>query len=355
MSKHPSQEEDSQVKNRNAQRRSVVVMLAAGLIAAAQVAGAADAIQERTIRWGHLQNKDHPVSAGTNKFAQVVEQKSGGKIKVREFASSSLGSETQQQSALQGGTQEMMSASTTTLVGIVKEFGVLDFPFLFANEREADAFLDGPIGKRLLDRLPEHRLVGLAYWENGFRNVTNSKRPITKPEDLAGLKIRVMQNPVYLETFRAVDANPVPMAFGELFTALETKTVDAQENPYSIILGNKFNEVQKYLSITRHTYNAFIVLMSKQFWDTLSPTEKQIMQEAAAEARTYERQVARAAASKDLETLKAKGMAVNELSPAELARMRALLQPVSDKFAASYDPAFMRDFNAEMDRIRTMK
>jgi tripartite ATP-independent transporter DctP family solute receptor len=294
------------------------------------------------------------VSAGANKFAQVVEQKSGGKIKVREFPNSSLGSEMQQQSALQGGTQEMMSASTTTLVGIVKEFGVLDFPFLFANEKQADATLDGPIGARLLERLPEHGLIGLAYWENGFRNVTNSKRPITRAEDLAGLKIRVMQNPVYMDTFKTVNANPVPMAFGELFTALETKTVDAQENPYSIILGNKFNEVQKYLSVTRHSYNAFIVLMSKQFWDKLSPAEKQIMQDAAAEARSYERQVARAAADRDLAALKAKGMEVNELSPAEVARMRELLKPVSEKFAATYDPAFMRDFNAEMARVRKM-
>src|SRR5499427_6353606 len=323
------------------------------VLLAAQAVWAQD-IQERTIRWGHLQPKDHPVSAGANKFAQVVEQKSGGKIKVREFPNSSLGSEIQQQSALQGGTQEMMSASTTTLVGIVKEFGVFDFPFLFANEKQADALLDGPIGKRLLERLPEHGLVGLAYWENGFRNVTNSKRPITRAEDLEGLKIRVMQNPVYLEAFKTVHANPVPMAFGELFTALETKTVDAQENPYSIILGNKFDEVQKYLSITRHSYNAFIILMSKQFWDKLSPTEKRIMQEAAVEARAFEREVSRAESAKALAALKAKGMEVNELSPAEIARMRELLKPVSEKFAATYDPAFMRDFNAEMARVRKM-
>ena len=325
----------------------------AALLFAAQIASAQD-IQDRTLRWGHLQPKDHPVSAGANKFAQVVEQKSGGKIKVKEFPNSSLGSELQQQAALQGGTQEMMSASTTTLVGIVKEFGVLDFPFLFADEKQADAMLDGPIGKRLLDRLPEHGLVGLAYWENGFRNVTNSKRPITRAEDLEGLKIRVMQNPVYLETFRTVHANPVPMAFGELFTALESRTVDAQENPYSIILGNKFNEVQKYLSITRHSYNAFIVLVSKKTWDTMSPAERRIMQEAAVEARAYERQVARAAADRDLAELKAKGMQVNELAPAELARMREILKPVSDKFAATYDPAFMRDFNTEMERIRKL-
>jgi len=331
--------------------KKTILALLTGALCMSQAAVA----QERTIRWGHLQNKDHPVSAGANKFGQVVEKNSGGKLKFREFPSSSLGSESQQQSALQGGTQEMMSASTTTLAGIVKEFGVFDFSFLFANEREADAMLDGPIGKRLLERLPAHGLVGLAYWENGFRNVTNSKRPITKYEDLAGLKIRVMQNPVYLETFKAVDANPVPMAFGELFTALETKTVDAQENPYSIILGNKFNEVQKYLTVTRHTYNSFIVLMSKKFWDSLPAADKKIVQDAAIEARTYERQVSRAAASKDLEALKAKGMQVNELSPTELGRMRTMLKPVADKFAASYDPAFMRDFNAEMDRIRKMK
>jgi tripartite ATP-independent transporter DctP family solute receptor len=326
--------------------------LAAGLITVAQLAWPADAIQDRTIRWGHLQNKDHPVSAGTQKFAQIVDQKSGGKLKVREFPNSSLGSELQQQSALQGGTQEMMSASTTTLVGIVKEFGVFDFPFLFANEKEADAMLDGPIGKRLLDRLPEHGLVGLAYWENGFRNVTNSKRPITRAEDLDGLKIRVMQNPVYMQAFKTVHANPVPMAFGELFTALETRTVDAQENPYSIILANKFNEVQKYLSITRHSYNTFIVLVSKKFWDQLSPTEQQILQSAAIEARTFERDLSRSESAKALAELKAKGMAVNEVAPAEIARMRQMLKPVSEEFAASYDPAFMRDFNAEMDRVR---
>jgi TRAP-type transport system periplasmic protein len=332
-------------------RRLALAAAATCLFAIGQ-AQAADDIQERTIRWGHLQGTDHPLSFGVHKFIELVARKSGGKLKVREFPNSALGSETQEQSALQGGTQEMMSASTTTLAGIVKEFGVLDFSFLFANEAQADALLDGPIGKRLLDRLPEHGLVGLAYWENGFRNVTNSKRPITRPEDLAGLKIRVMQNPVYLETFKAVDANPIPMAFGELFTALETKTVDAQENPYSIILANKFNEVQKYLTVTRHTYNSFIVLASKKFWDKLSPREQQILRDSAREAGIYERQVSRASSGKALAELKAKGMQVNELSAAELTRMRTLLKPVSDKFAASYDPAFMRDFNAEMARIR---
>jgi len=252
-------------------RPGMILTLCAAALFAAQTVVAADDIKERTIRWGHLQNKDHPVSFGVNKFAELVAQKSGGKLKVREFGNSSLGSEIQEQAALQGGTQEMMSASTTTLAGIVKEMGVFDFPFLFANEAEADAMLDGPIGKRLADMLPAHGLVSPAYWENGFRYVTNSKRPINRPEDLDGLKIRVMPNPVYIETFKTMKANPVPLPFGELFTAMETRTVDAQENPYPIIAANKFNEVQKYLSNTRHSYNAFIVLISKKFWDSLSP------------------------------------------------------------------------------------
>jgi tripartite ATP-independent transporter DctP family solute receptor len=326
-------------------------LLFAGIFCIASSAGAAD-IQERTIRWGHLLNKDHPLSKGVQKFAELAAAKSGGKLKVKEFTSSQLGNEIQQQSALQGGTQEMMSAATSTLAGIEKDFGILDFPFVFATEKEAEQLLDGPFGKKLMDKLPQHGLIGLGFFENGFRNVTNSKRPITKPEDLDGIKIRVMPNPVYMEAFKAVKANPVPLAFGELFTALETRAVDAQENPYGIILSNKFNEVQKYLSVTNHSYNAFAVIVSKKFWDKLSPTEQRILQESAHEARAYQRQVSRADSEKSLAELRARGMAVNVLPASEIARMRQQVQPVVDKFAASYDPAIVREFYAEIQNIR---
>jgi tripartite ATP-independent transporter DctP family solute receptor len=337
--------------SKNGIRFKLVSALLCASMCAVPFASAQD-VQERTIRWGHLLNKDHPLSMGVQKFAELASAKSGGKIKVREFTSSQLGSELQQQSALQGGTQEMMSAATSTLAGIVKEFGILDFPFVFSNEREAELLLDGPFGKKLQDRLTEHGLVGLGFFENGFRNVTNSKRPIARSEDFDGIKIRVMPNPVYLETFKAVKANPIPLAFGELFTAMETRAVDAQENPYSIILSNKYHEVQKYLSVTRHTYNAFIMLVSKKFWDKLSPTEQRILQESAVEARAYQRQVARASSDKALAELKAKGMAVNELSNAEVVRIRQQTKPVTDKFAATYDQALVRDFYAEIEKIR---
>src|SRR5678815_6196227 len=191
------------------------------LLATGSVALAQD-IQERTIRFGHLNNADHPTSAGVKKFAEIVAAKSGGKIKVQEFPSSQLGNELQQQAALQGGVQEMLVASTTSLNGIVKEFGLLDFPFLFANAKQADAMVDGPLGKALAARLPEKGVIVLGVFDLGFRNVTNSKRPITKGADLEGLKLRVIPNPVFLETFKTFNANPMPMAFAELYGALES-------------------------------------------------------------------------------------------------------------------------------------
>ena len=180
----------------------------------------------------------------------------------------------------------MQSPATTSLVGIVKDYGLIDFPFIVSTPEQADALLDGPLGTALLEKLPEKGLIGLGYWDLGFRNVTNSRRPITRGEDLSGIKIRVIPNPVYLETFRTFGANPVPMSFSELYTALETGTVDGQENPFLVILSNKLNEVQKYLSITNHTYSTNIILVSRKFWDKLSPAEQKIMREAALEDAT---------------------------------------------------------------------
>jgi tripartite ATP-independent transporter DctP family solute receptor len=335
----------------------IIASAALGLAIAATGIGPATSqtIQERTIRWGHLNNTDHPVSKGVQKFTELVAAKSGGKLKVKEFPANQLGSEMQQQSALRAGTQEMQSPATTSLVGIVKDYGLIDFPFIVSTPQQADALLDGPLGTALLAKLPEKGLVGLGYWDLGFRNVTNSKRPITKGEDLDGIKIRVIPNPVYLETFKAFNANPVPMSFSELYTALETRTVDGQENPFSVILSNKFYEVQKYLSVTNHTYSTNIILVSKKFWDTLSADEQKILQDAAVEARDYQRKVSREQAQSAIADLKAKGMAVNDIAPAELAKMREKTTPIAQKFSAEYDPEIVKLFNAELDRVHALK
>jgi TRAP-type transport system periplasmic protein len=324
------------------------VSLCAVLVEAPAVAQ----VQERTIRWGHLNNTDHPVSFGVQKFAEVLAAKSGGKLKIREFAASQLGSEMQQQSAVRGGTQEILSASTTSLASVVKDIGLFDFPFIVSTFEQAEALAQGPFGKAMLDTLPEKGLIGLGYWGLGFRNATNSSRPITKVEDFAGLKLRVIPNPVYLETFKALKANPVPMAFGELYTALENRTVDGQENPYSVILSNKFFEVQKYLSATNHTFTQNIIIVSKKFWDGLSPEEQKMLRDTFAETRQYQRDQTVEAAEKSLAELKAKGMQFNDIAPAEYARMQEATKGVIEKFSGEYDPARVKLFTEELARIR---
>jgi TRAP-type transport system periplasmic protein len=332
-------------------KHSAFIACLAALLAWAPV----QAQEQRTIRFGHLNNPDHPISLGVKRFAEIVAAKSGGKLVVQEFPASALGNELQQQSALQGGIQEMTAPAPSSLAGIVKEFGLLDFPFVVSTPQQADALTDGQVGKLLFAKLPEKGLVGLAFWDLGFRNVTNSKRPITRVEDFDGLKLRVIPNPVFLETFKTFRANPVPMPFAELYSALETKAVDGQENPFAVILSNKIFEVQKFLSVTNHVYTANTILVSKIFWDRCSAAEQKLLQEAALEARDYERKLSRETAQKALSELKAKGMQVNEIAPAELERMRQMMQPVYDKFTAAYDPEVVKAFRAELDKIRARK
>lgn len=337
--------------------RSLYVLSAivAGTFVAPLNAAFAQEIQERTIRFGHLNNADHPVSFGVKKFAEIVAAKSGGKIQVKEFPSNQLGTEQQQTQALRAGTQEMQSPATTSLVGLAKDLGVIDFPFAVSTYPQGFALVDGPLGDALLKKLPAKGLVGLGYWDLGFRNATNSKHPIAKLEDFNGLKLRVIPNPVFLETFQALKAVPLPLSFSELYTALETKAVDGQENPFAVIRSNKFYEVQKYVSATNHVYAANIIIVSKVFWDKLSATEQKIIREAVLEARDYQREVSVAAARKAVSELKEAGMEYNEVSPAEQARMRAAVKPVIDKFMASYDPEIQKLYASEIARVQQAK
>jgi TRAP-type transport system periplasmic protein len=249
----------------------------------------------------------------------------------------------------------MMVGSTATLVGITKEMALWDTPFLFNNAKEADTVLDGPIGTKVMDKLQDKGLVGLAYWENGFRNLTNSKRPVTKMEDLDGIKLRVMQNNVYLDSFKTLGANAIPLPFSELFSALETKTVDGQENPYNTILSSKFYEVQKYLSVTNHVYSPWIVLVSRKWWDGLSKDEQKILSDAAKASRDFERKDTREEGAKALADLKAKGMQINELPASESARMRDKLTKVNGEIAANVGMDLWKETQAELAKIRGAK
>jgi TRAP-type transport system periplasmic protein len=207
----------------------------------------------------------------------------------------------------------------------------------------------------VMDKLQEKGLVGLVYWENGFRNLTNNKQPVAKLEDLNGIKLRVMQNNVFIDSFKTLGANAVPLPFSELFTALETKTVDGQENPYNTILSSKFYEVQKYLTVTNHVYSPWIVTVSKKWWDGLSKDEQKILMDAARKSRDFERQDTRAEAAKALADLKAKGMQVNELSPAEANRMREKLGAINASISANVGEGLWKDVQAELSKARGAK
>jgi tripartite ATP-independent transporter DctP family solute receptor len=332
-------------------KRFLTGVLAPAVVLAA-VAGSAANAQQRAIKLGIGLAENHPQGMGAARFAEILDKKSGGKLKAKVYYSGSIGDDVRMVSALKGGVQEMTIPSTAPLVGDIKDFGVLDLPFMFNDENEADAVLDGAFGTKLLEKLPPKGLVGLCYWENGFRQLTNSKRPIGKAEDIQGLKVRVMQNPAYLETFNGLGANAVAMAFTEVYTALETRTVDAQENPIPTIETSKFNEVQKYLTLTKHTYSPFVVLVSKKFWDKLSPDEQKAMREACVEARDYQRKVNREANVKILESLKKAGMQVGEVPPQEVAKMREKVKPVIDKFAKEFGEASYKELQAEIAKVR---
>jgi tripartite ATP-independent transporter DctP family solute receptor len=332
-------------------RRTLVAAAAAAALSAPFAALAQD-IKPRLIRFGYGLNEQSNQGRAAKVFAEAVDKASGGKMKVRAIGASALGPDVQMQQALVGGAQEMMVGSTATLVGITKEMALWDTPFLFGNSAEADAVLDGPIGRKVMDKLQEKGLVGLVYWENGFRNLTNSKRPVQKMEDLDGIKLRVMQNNVYLDSFKLLGANAVPMPFSELFSALETKTVDGQENPFNTILSSKFYEVQKYLSVTNHVYSPWIVLASKKWWDGLSKDEHKVLLDAAVASRDFERKDTRDEGARALADLRGKGMQINEVPAAETARMRDKLANINAGIATSVGPDLWAETQAALGKLR---
>lgn len=309
-------------------------------------------VKERTMRFAFQNIADTPQGRGAQKFAELMREKSGGKFNVRLFPGGQLGGDLPTVSALQGGTMDFTVLNAGLLIGLNKEFAVLDLPFLFATPEEADTIVDGPIGQKLLKLVEDKGLIGLGYWELGFRNVTNSRRPITKLEDLAGIKLRVLQSPLFIETFSALGANAVPLPFPELYAALEQRVVDGQENPYPTILGTKLNEVQKFLSATQHIYNAQSFLISRKTFDDMSAEERRIVTDAASEARDFQRKNSRESMGTALDALKKSGMQFNEIAPPEMARIREKVAPVVAKFGAAAGEALYAEVQAELAKLR---
>ena len=285
---------------------------------------------------------DQSIQYKTLEFMKkTLEQSTDGAVTMQLYHSSTLGDDMAVLEGLQLGTIEMFCGTIGPAAQFSNKVKLFDLPFLFTSYEQVDALLDGPIGQEVLDSLEPAGMIGIAYWENGFRQLTNSSRPVKKPEDMIGLKLRTMPTPVPLSTFRLLGANPTPMNFGEVFTALQQKVVDGQENPWETILANKFYEVQKYATNTGHVYSPFGVLFSKKFWDKLPEEYRQAVKEAVYAARDFNRKTARAAEQKTLDELR-KYMDITILSPEELKAFQKITRPVYDEFAPEIGPELVK-------------
>ena len=287
----------------------------AAFVFVAVMAGAAFADAEYTIKVGYIGSESHPTMQAMKTFGDNVAKGSEGKIKVELYPNAQLGGDRELCEGVQMGTIQMAIPSTSALAGFDKRIQVLDLPYLFTTREAAFEAVDGELGQKLNEFLGKKGFYVVGYLENGFRHVTNSKQPITKPEDLSGLKIRTMENPMHLAFFKELGANPTPMSWGELYTALQQGTVDAQENPYAMIDDGKFYEVQKYVSETGHVFSYEILIANKKFMEKLPEDLRALVIDEAQKAIATQR----AAMKTEEANFKAKvikgGLTANELTP----------------------------------------
>ncbi len=312
---------------------TIRTLTAAGLAAlfAGWTVSAANAVE---LKLGYSLSETSHYGIGATAMAEELEKLTDGKFTIKQFPANALGGEREMVEGAQLGTVDLVITSTGPVGNFVPETLITDIPFLFRDYDHAHAVLDGPIGQELLDKFPDNGLIALAWGENGFRNLTNSRRAVTTPEDAEGLKIRTMENQVHMEAFSELGVLPTPMAFPELFTALQQGTVDGQENPIGVILSAKFAEVQKHLSLTNHVYSPALILMSPTVWDGLSDEEKEAFREAAKAGAAAMREKVRSDADSGVATLKEAGMEVTE--DVDRAAFEKALEPLMAKYAERF-------------------
>ncbi len=285
-----------------------------------------------TYKLGHAGPSTHPYQAGALKFAELVKEATHGKIIIDVFPASQLGNERDLIEGLQLGTVDFTITTTGTISSFQPEFGVTDLPFLFRDLDHAYKVLDGDVGDELYKKIEGIGIKGLSWFENGFRHVSNSKRPINSVDDIKGLKIRTMENPIHVAFFRQLGADPTPMAWGEVFSALEQGVVDGQENPVAVLTSAKLYEVQKYYALTGHVYSAVPLMVRLDLFNSFSKEEQTAIMNAALEASKYERKLLAEQEVNGLVELKAKGMLISE---PDRSKFQAAVQPVYEKFSKS--------------------
>ena len=323
--------------------RAATSLVAVAVLAVLPVAPAdAQEIMKMNISIG--QNSHYGVAVDA--FAREVEKRSNGRYKVQNFYSGALGAERESIEAVQLGTLDLTMTSTGPVPNFVPEVAILDIPFLFKDYPHARATLDGPIGQDMLTKFPAKGIQALAWGENGFRHMTNNKRPVNSPEDLKGLKMRTMENPVHIQAYKAFGIIPTPMAFTEVFTALQQGTVDGQENPLSVISAAKFEQVQKYMTLTGHVYSPALILMNKAKWDKLPAADKAIFVESAKEAVKANRARIDEDERKAVADLQSKGMTV--VVNVDKSKFQATLGPTFTEFGKKFG-------QDNIDKIRNYK
>ncbi len=301
------------------------------------VAGSAFALD---IKLAHVVNEKDSFHLAAEKFKELTEKYTEGSVKVTIFPNATLGDERTLLERMKMGIVDSGIITSGPIINFVPKFGVIDLPFLFRSPKHAYKVLDGPVGDELFAGLEEQGLKGLAWAERGFRNLTNSKRPVESPDDIKGLKVRVMQNPVYVDSFKALGANAVPMAWTEALTALQQGTVDGQENPLNVIVSFKLNESQKYMSITRHAYAPAPIIMSMVTWKKLSADQQEAVLKAAHEAVEFERNFNNENEKIWVKELEDKGMVV---SYPDLDAFLEAVKPVYEAYGKDYGEKLISD------------
>lgn len=286
------------------------------------------------LKLGHAINEKDVFHEAALKFKEQVEAETNGEMTVTIYPNAKLGDERNLLESLKMGTVDMGIITGGPVVNFLPAFGVLDLPFLFRDAQHAYAVLDGPIGKGFFEGMEKIGWKGLAYGERGFRNLTNNKKAVVVPEDIGGLKIRVMQNPIYIDAFKALGANAVPMAWVETLTALQQGTIDGQENPLNVIVSYNINEANKFLSMTRHAYSPNVILMSLRTWKKLSADQQKIVEKAAQAAAELNREIDNKMEAQWLQELKDRGMEVVETP--DLGLFREAVKSVYEKYEAQF-------------------
>ncbi len=298
----------------------------------------------KTMRVSHTLAPESHYHQGLMQWKKLVEERSGGSVIVEIFHSAQLGSERDVVEGVSLGTVDATLTSTGPLPNFTNAFMVFDLPFIVQDREKAYQWMDGPKGQEILASLESSNIKGLGIWENGFRNLTNSKRFVDAPNDMDGLKIRLMENPIHVATFETLGARAVPMPFGELFTALQQGTVDGQENPLVIIDTSKFYEVQGYLALTGHFYSPAVLMINLDFWNnTLNADERSIITQAEQEARKWQRDFSKKGEMELRSKLESQGMEIAEVDAAEWF---AMVQPVYEQFSDRIDQDMVRSLVA---------